>query len=583
MRHHILSIGISKYQEASISNLLYASKDASMFYNLLTTNIGNIGYKRILTDSEATFSRIRAALGSDLQNELQEGDAFFLFYSGHGTTAVDSDGNNSTFIVPFDATRDITNTGISVSYLTDIFSNLKSTANVIIIDSCFSGSVDLTKGFNIVNTKSLTSLKSFNEVAGQGTLIFTASKNDEEAIEDPEYQNGLFTKFLLDELQIDREKDQHPVLDIFTPISEKVIKRAQKTYNHSQTPTMNGSIQGGLYLPNFKQPINITPEIDEPPRYPELSNAAYQIAEIEITNDDFDQLLKNTTNFILKNRQFINQYPKSGNEKLLENHIVTILSKLNDEWNNIFSEPISDINDIPLAISRLEGVSFQFIFLGCVIAKFGSDIQCNIYSSQAVEIFKMIENKQGIEPLIKAPEVIILEVIYYIGVICVINMNLDPLKILLETDIWDFDRGKSPARLISRDEIHYSKALGGYSTKVNDHIRDSIVKSNWLTKIEPRIIDHEINTQLQVNFLIVMKTLGQDNIWPDFARFYANRIIPLLNKIKFNPEFGEQVSSFLEVKKENLIDEIGSRIERLEKRGLDQHRWQSVTSDYFKE
>lgn len=88
MKHHILSIGISKHQISS-ANLNYAAKDATDFFNLAKNNISNIGFSRLLIDSEATLSQIRTALGIELQDSIETGDAFFFFYSGHGVIAID--------------------------------------------------------------------------------------------------------------------------------------------------------------------------------------------------------------------------------------------------------------------------------------------------------------------------------------------------------------------------------------------------------------------------------------------------------------------------------------------------------------
>ena len=65
MKYHILSIGISKHQNPE-ANLQFASKDAADFFALFTQNVSNIGYKKLLTDNEATLSSIQTALGSEL-------------------------------------------------------------------------------------------------------------------------------------------------------------------------------------------------------------------------------------------------------------------------------------------------------------------------------------------------------------------------------------------------------------------------------------------------------------------------------------------------------------------------------------
>jgi hypothetical protein len=106
--------------------LQYADKDAADLYALFKDNIGDLGYNRLLVDSEATLSEIRTSFGKDLQQNIESDDAFFFFFSGHGTTAEDEDGTSySHYLIPFDATRDITNSCISIDYLKDVFDNLE--------------------------------------------------------------------------------------------------------------------------------------------------------------------------------------------------------------------------------------------------------------------------------------------------------------------------------------------------------------------------------------------------------------------------------------------------------------------------
>ena len=92
MKYHILSIGVSKHQNSFVNTLQFADKDATDFYTLFTSNISNIGYKKLLVNSEATLSEIRTALGKELKQAVGKDDAFFFFFSGHGSTAENQDG-----------------------------------------------------------------------------------------------------------------------------------------------------------------------------------------------------------------------------------------------------------------------------------------------------------------------------------------------------------------------------------------------------------------------------------------------------------------------------------------------------------
>ena len=143
MKYHILSIGISQHQDPQ-ANLHFASKDASDFFSLFTQNVSNVGYKKLLTDNEATLSAIRTAFGTDLQNQIGADDCFVLYYSGHGAIAPDPDQPEiySHFLVPFDVTQDIQNSCIPVDYIRDTFKKLNCKSKLFFVDSCFSGAVN---------------------------------------------------------------------------------------------------------------------------------------------------------------------------------------------------------------------------------------------------------------------------------------------------------------------------------------------------------------------------------------------------------------------------------------------------------
>jgi len=586
MKHHIISIGISRHQSPFVNDLSLAVKDATDFFNLFTENIGDIGYKRLLVDSEATLAQIRTALGSELQKEIKSEDALFFFYSGHGTTADDI--NNKTlahFLLPFDATLDITNSCISVSYLKENFEKINCKAKLIFIDSCFSGSIN-SKGYTNPNKKAFKELKTFaNTVTGNGDLTFTASKLDEEAIEDPEYKNGLFTYFLLRELQKERNGDaQFAVLDIFTPITEQVVKRAREKYNHTQTPTLNSRLEGNLYLPQFKKKIRITPQILETPRYPELVTAAFPIPELQLDNRERQKVVNDLIKLVVRGRQAQN----SVEEIVFERFCEKLIEKMKDDWEIIFQESGGNIQEIPNAVAKLEAASFQLILLGGIVSIFGSEKQIRIYSQSAIEILEMFRDKSGnqragLVALIATPEIILAEIVYVVGILCLTTNNLKPLDILMKTQIYDLlGRDNPPRPLIFYNHIYYCDALGGYSTKVNDHIREVLKSFSWLTELAPKIKNRIDDFQLQVNFLLVMLTQKYgDGLWADFARWYAQRVIPLVNKIKYNVGFRQQLAQMFETKEGEIKRLFMDYLNIVRKRGLDNYWWESITADDF--
>lgn len=560
MKYHILSIGISKHQRSFVNTLRYADKDATDFYTLFTSNINDIGYKNLLINSEATLAEIKTALGKELKQAVGNDDAFFFFFSGHGATAEDQDGTSlEHYLIPFDATPDIPNSAVSVDYLKEVFDKINCKAAYIFVDSCFSGS--LSKGYSYPNTKALKDVKALSEQAfGKGSLVFTASKIDEEAWEDPENQNGLFTHFVLDELQKQRGEDIYPVTDIVTPVTEGVIKRAKDKYNQIQTPTVNINFEGVVYLPVCKKPLKIAPTLLEIPRYPQLATSSFPIPELELSDKQQQKQLNELVTFVANSNSQQNIQQKI----LFERFCWKMIKQVKSDWEKIFNELGSDASKIPDAVVRLEAAAYQLILLGSVTAVFGSDEQMKIYSDLVTTVLDWEKGKSGFTALIATPEILLVIIEYTVGMVCLADNNLKPFKILLQTRVQDDNNESEPLPLYLYNHIHYCDALGGSASKVGDHIRTLLDTYLWLPELTPRLEEKIIDYQLQANFIISMLIQNQnERFWPDFGRFYSNRIKSLIDKLKYDQEFQKQLAILFGVKPEEIRQVIVSNFMKI--------------------
>jgi len=572
MKHHIVAIGVSRHQHPFVNNLAHAAKDAQEFFNLFIQNMADVGSQNLLVDSEATLAQIRTALGTELQEQLQPDDAFFFFYSGHGSTSENTDNSSlAHFLLPFDATPDITNSAISFLYLKETFDKLPCKAKFVFIDSCFSGAIN-AKGYTKASKKEFKEVKTLtNTVSGKGYLIFSASKEDETAIEDPEYQNGLFTYFLLGELQKDRKEDKFPVVEIFTPITEQVTKRAKEKYGHTQTPTLSSHLEGNVFLPRFTKRIKLSPSVLEVPRYPELAQAAFPIPEIQLDDKQQEKLINDIIGLVVRARQ--QQEPVS--EIAFERFCAKLARKLREDWEKIFTETGGDVSEIPISVAKLEAAAFQFTLLGAVVAVFGSDKQMEVYGENAVEILGWGRHRAGLMALIAAPQIIVVEIIYIVGVLCLARNHLKPFDVLLKTPVYDVDyRDRPPCPLLLERHIHYCRALGGSSTTVNDHIRKILESFGWLAELAPKLGAEVGDFQRQVNFLLVMLTVhSKDYLWPDCARWDSLRVRPLVNRIKYDPKLKKQLGEMFGTKEDKTRQIFMKYLSEIKSRGLGHEYW----------
>jgi hypothetical protein len=431
MKYHILAIGVSKHQN-DIKSLEFADKDATDFYTLFTNNVPDIGYKKLLVNSEATLSAIQTALGQELRQAAGGEDTFFFFFSGHGATAEDKAGTAlANFLLPFDATRDITSSSISIDYLKEAFGKITCKSSFVFIDSCFSGSIN-GKGYSYPNKKGLKTVKSFtHETLGQGSVVFTASKADEEALEDPENKNGLFAYYVLEELQKRRTTEVYPVEEIFAPVTQSVIDRAKSRYSHTQTPTVNVHFEGVVRLPVFKKPLRLSPQVIDVPKYPQLATATYTVPEIELSDKALQKIINDTVNLVLPT----DNQPQAVQQLVYERFCWSLVKKLKESWEKIFTEVGSDVSKIPTAVAKLEADSLQLIILGCVTTMFGNNKKMEDYSEAVSDILSWGKGKAGLIALISVPEIIMVNIIYAVGITAVANKNLVPFKTLLYTKV----------------------------------------------------------------------------------------------------------------------------------------------------
>lgn len=195
-----LIVGISKFENSKVPPLKYSTKDARDFYNYLIKEANfQPTHVRVLLDEKATRRRIISELGNKFLARLaRPGDLIVLFFSTHGSPS-QMDLRGKSYLVTYDADpEDLDATGIGMVEVNDkIHSRVLSDRVVLVLDACHSGSSDPNaKGMYRVGNMDAQAL-----AEGSGQLVICSSRPDEQSWESKRYQNGVFTKSLLDGLR----------------------------------------------------------------------------------------------------------------------------------------------------------------------------------------------------------------------------------------------------------------------------------------------------------------------------------------------------------------------------------------------
>jgi WD40 repeat protein len=232
---YIFAVGVSQYADEKY-NLLFAHKDARDFIktmqgqkDLLYRDV--VVYRGLaLTNSEATKDEILDGLDW-IRKETTSNDVAMVFFAGHGV----NDQNNYYFFCPHHIDPDkLLRTGVSFSDIRNIVSAIAGKA-LFFVDTCHSGNSLGLAGrrgnldINIV----INELSS----AENGVVVFSASTGSESSYEHAEWDNGAFTKALVEGMSGaasygDTGRITYSMLNVY--ISERV-KELTKGQQH---PTM---------------------------------------------------------------------------------------------------------------------------------------------------------------------------------------------------------------------------------------------------------------------------------------------------------------------------------------------------------
>ncbi len=244
-------VGINAYPGAR--NLKYAVNDARGFASYLTDQVGvPSDHVFLLTDAQATKSRIESLLGTLLKRKAGPEDTVIIFYAGHGAVETDPtnpDGDGfEKYLLPHDADlADLYTSAISMNEVRTIFQRIQAQRLIFIADTCYSGA---SGGRTTLVTKTRANLseKFVERIAkGRGRVIITSCSANEVSKEDDNLGHGIFSYYLMEGLKGGADRDEDGIItvdELFSYISRKVPEAS----NQDQHPVKKGEMEGELVI-----------------------------------------------------------------------------------------------------------------------------------------------------------------------------------------------------------------------------------------------------------------------------------------------------------------------------------------------
>jgi WD40 repeat protein len=193
---YILSIGVSKYTKHPENNLRFAAKDAVDFAAAMNAQKGKL-YRdvtaKVLTDAQATRENVVDGL-QWLKRSATQHDVAMIFMSSHGDNS-----SGQYYFIPSDFEKArLESTSVLFTYIKDAVASIPGKV-IVFMDTCHAGDVLGKRGTKAI-APNIDGIVNELVSAENGAVVFTSSTGRQQSLEDAKWNNGAFTRALVDGL-----------------------------------------------------------------------------------------------------------------------------------------------------------------------------------------------------------------------------------------------------------------------------------------------------------------------------------------------------------------------------------------------
>ncbi|MYL84032.1 hypothetical protein GTA51_12915 [Desulfovibrio aerotolerans] len=227
---YVLAVGAGAYADKSLA-LTYPAKDAKDFAAAMELQKGRLYgdvVTRVLTDEAATKEAVLNGLDW-IERQTTQHDVAMIFLAGHGV----NDKNGDYYFLP--TSVDLEKLRASGLPFMEVQKTIRNIAGktLFFVDTCHSGSIMGAgrRGMTDVNGV-INELSS----AGNGAIVFAASTGRQYSLEKPDWQNGAFTKALVEGV-LGKADNRRTGRVTFKMLDLYISERVKELTGGEQTPT----------------------------------------------------------------------------------------------------------------------------------------------------------------------------------------------------------------------------------------------------------------------------------------------------------------------------------------------------------
>jgi hypothetical protein len=207
---------------SSESNVAFANADAIIFKEYLVQTLG-FENKNVFLITDATASEMKQNINRLVEIfkriDAKESEIVF-YYAGHGYP---DEVTKIPYLMPVDVSVSNINSAVKLSDITETLAKTNAKRITMYLDACFTG-----EGRNAGLLAARTARIKPKTVIAQGNMIvFSASGSEQTALPYREQKHGMFTYFLLKNIQ--ETKGETKYLDLYNYLKREVSLESTRT------------------------------------------------------------------------------------------------------------------------------------------------------------------------------------------------------------------------------------------------------------------------------------------------------------------------------------------------------------------
>lgn len=223
------------YEEAP--NVDYALNDGEIFKEYCIKALG-VPEKQVRTYTDASYTDVLKALRFiETIPQFDTQAKIILYYSGHG---MPDEKDFSAYLLPTDGSPKEMQTCISMKDIYNRLGKVRAQQITVLMDACFSGMRRSNDGSAILAARAVA-VETKKEVLTGHVVVLTAASGDETAFAFHSQRHGLFTYYLLEELQ--KNHSRLTLGSLFESLKANVAKSSVLENDKLQTPSVMTSAE----------------------------------------------------------------------------------------------------------------------------------------------------------------------------------------------------------------------------------------------------------------------------------------------------------------------------------------------------